>query len=247
MARRMKKKQEVPNEDENVGVVVDEPIDLLFHGTKGDVNVDDVISKDELYTVTKKRKDGNKFVTEKRTLIKRDGIRKIAEAAGILTKFEKKLIIEPSVTNRYMIAFDVTVTDGNGRETTMLGEASDENTKGISKMYKGLTAERRGWSRAVLVHVGLTGVYGEDEFIQEDEIADEENIDKETSYDSLSHDSFKEIVPFVNAINASKSKSELRRVIESISSEKDKLSKEQKDYLNKLIKKNLIKLDDIDV
>lgn len=189
-----------------------------------------LIPDQDIYSVTKKRKDGKKFVTEKRYLIKRDGIRKIAGVAGIKPEVMKTLVVSPSVTNNYMIAFDVTIEDLDGKKTTMLGEASNENTKGIARMYKGLTAERRGYSRAVLVHLGLTNVYGEDEFVLEEEIQDGE-IDTTTSHDLPSPEEFVKIKDVISLFTGATNRKELQDAVEKSREIKDELSPEQMNLL----------------
>ena len=190
------------------------------------INLTDIISEKDTYKKVKEKRDGRRKITETKWLIKRDAVRKIAEAAGIIDT-KKSIIIQPSVDNYQMIAFDVTVTDRSGRSTTMLGEASDVNTTGVAKMYKALTAERRGYVRAVFVHTGLKNLYGEDEFIEGGEGEDVEVEDEKAP----TLEEFEPIAHIVNAITEAQSKEDLDLVGERIKTERETLSDKQVEYL----------------
>lgn len=213
------------------------PLEQSFVGKDNDIHpLTEVIDPDiDVYKKEKRTKgtDG-KTTVEVRYLLRRDAVRKIAEAAGL--KSSKVVVFAPSIDNNYLTAFDITVTDPLGNTTTMLGEASNENTRGISKMYKALTAERRGYVRAILAHLGLKGIYGEDEFIEEDDIDVEE--DKMPTKEE-----FEKIAPLVNRILNAESKTALQEIGEEIKGEVESLSEKQMNYLRELYKKNLNKFE----
>lgn len=211
----------------------------------------------DIYSVDKRRKEGKKFITEKKWLIRRDAIRRIAKEAGIYNVTKEK-VYDPSFENNYQHGFDVTVhctivhEDEDKKETcihgfsmtTMLGEASDSNTRGISRSYKGLTAERRGYARAVLVHLELSNIYGEDEFITEDELIGVEGEGEVSESIDLKPEEFKEISDHINKITIASTLDELIEVGRSIKSKTTEFNDSQLKLLRRYYEKNIIKFQE---
>jgi len=189
----------------------------------------------DVYKKEKKSKVDGKIQVETKWILKRDAIKRISDAAGLT--FSKVLVIAPSIDNNYLTAFDVTVVDPAGKSTTMLGEASNDNTRGVSKMYKALTAERRGFVRAVLNHLGITNIYGEDEFVEEDDVEIDDSA-------MPSKDEFEEITQFANKILNAETKEDLQSVGEEIKAKAKGLSDKQMNYLRKLYEKNLLRFEE---
>ncbi len=218
------------------------------------VKLTDVINEStDLYTKERKRKTGKSIVTETKWLIKRDAVYKIAKVAG-LDKTTKAKVHEPSIDNHGLVSFDVTVScysdpigdktvsTGERRcahglaDTTMLGEASDENTSGVSRLYKALTAERRGYVRAIFVHLGLHNLYGEDEFVEEGDTIEEELTPSLVEYENITE--------LINLITTAPSKKQLVEAGEKIKQEISNLSESQVTYLRKLYEKNILRFEE---
>lgn len=234
--RREKKKAQAQPMAEEPKVEAPEftPLDQSFGAGKLLSQVLD--PKTDVYLKERRTKEGKQIVTEKRWLIRRDAVRKIADAGDIVS-FSKTTIFSPTIDNNYLVAFDVTVTDKSGKSTTMLGEASNENTRGISRMYKALTAERRGYVRAVLTHLNLRNLYGEDEFVEEEVELEEDAMPSKEEFDGIEK--------HINAILNAASKEDLVAAGDSIKSEVETLSDKQMNYLRELYKKYLAKFESI--
>lgn len=226
-------KQPLPEVQEDTKVL-DQHVKLADGST---TSILTFIDKDkDIYTIEKKRKEDGKMITDTKYIMRRDAIKRIADAAGLSSS--KTLVIAPSIDNNQLTAFDVTVVDTTGKSTTMLGEASNENTRGVSRQYKALTAERRGFVRAVLNHLSITGIYGEDEFVED---ADEVELPES---ETPSREEFESIAPFINKILNAGSKEALQEVGEAIKADASTLSDREMKYLRELYKKNLLKFEE---
>ena len=134
-------------------------------------------------------------------IMSHDGVKKIADAAGITTDVEYSVLTQPEFSNNYQYTIQARIVDKAGRATTEIGEANRSNLGPRGRNNPANMAQKRAFDRAVLRHVGITGVLSEDEFVdEEDETNDMKN---------LLPDEAKAIAVHVNAILKIKTKKEL--------------------------------------
>lgn len=138
----------------------------------------------------------------KATIITHDAIKKIADRAGISTNVGYRVMIEPHVNNNYTIVIEATVTSPKG-STNELGEANRSNLGNKGRANPVNMSQKRAYDRAVLRHLGIGGLLGEEE------LPDEEESKKEM--DNLTIDEQKAIVPLINQIINTKRLPELNK------------------------------------
>ena len=217
-----------------------EPVfDVSFLDMDGGITlVKEIIKPEETWLLEKKR--------EKKSIriLSHSAVQKIARIAGIATnaKVEESQNIIPSAENSFNTVVSVTIKcnaatnpksntgcvhDWYENYLTMTGEASKLNT-GRGKDYLRTMAEKRGYDRAVLRHLGIDGVYSEEEAIAFDE-------DAKSKVDVISEDDLKGLVEFVNGIFQAKNVIELKKVADQI--KKTNCNENQLTYLRELYKK----------
>lgn len=162
-------------------------------------------------------------------IILHDAVKKIANEAGISTDPEYKVLTQPVIENNYTYLIQVKITDSKGRSTVELGEASRHNLGSRGRNNPANMAQKRAFDRAVFTHLGITGLLGEDELI------DEENKEM----DKLSHDDQKKIVPLLNELFAATSKEALKAFSAKMTKIKEEYSPAQLDTLRGIYTKKL--------
>ena len=133
-------------------------------------------------------------------IITHDGVKKIANRAGMGTNPKYTVLIQPSDHNNYTTAMQVEICDSFGKCTTDIGESSRSNLGTHGRQNPINMAQKRAYDRAVFRHLGITGL------LAEDELQDEEEPNE---MDKLSFDEQKEIVPLLNLILGAKGKQDL--------------------------------------
>lgn len=238
-ARKEKKKNEV--------VEIRDNSDQTFLNYKGqETKLMKFLKKDEVWEQDVKRyTDDNKVLVVKKKIITYDGIKRLAKESGIYN-FTKQVLYSPGIENNDLHGFDVTVfcnallggdfcTHGY-HKTTMVGEASKLNTKSIGEKYKATMAEKRGFCRAVISHLGLVDILGEDELGEPQEIDDTPQDLKRAEFEDLSG--------ILNKILNAMNKDALILVGTEIKfADEGRYSKNQIEYLRKVYKKRLSELE----
>lgn len=196
------------------------------------------IKPSEIWVHETKRIEKDKIFISKKRIITYDGIKRLAKEGGIYN-FTKAVIYSPSIENRNLHAFDVTVFCNAGlkdtfclhgfHQTTMLGEASDLNTKSIGLQYKPIMAEKRGYVRSVINHLGLVDILGEEEITPEPEIQ-EGNA-------SIERPEFEALAPLLNKFLAAETDAELRKIwLKEVGKDKSTFTQSQLEYITKVCK-----------
>lgn len=174
-----------------------------------------------------KGRKGNKVI------LTHDGVKHIADAAGILTNPKYEILTQPNYQNNYQYLIQVTICDTAGRCTTELGESNRSNLSSRGRGNPANMAQKRAYDRAVFRHVGITGLLGEDEL---------EDVEPPKEMEKLSEDEQQSMVPFVNDLLLAKGKPDLTKFQSRMKKEKKALNDNQLEYLRKLFKKKLAEL-----
>jgi hypothetical protein len=197
-----------------------------FKGSKGkEIQLSSILTAKEWWILKKK--------SSQVTIITHEGVKKIADAAGLQTNPRYSILISPTHENNYTIAMQCEICDNNSRCTIEIGEVNRNNLGTRGRQNPVNMAQKRAYDRAVFRHLGITGLLGEDE------IADEE---EEKEMDKLSNEDQKAIVPFINEIINSKTQAELKTIANNIKRIVNQYSKEQIDVLRGLWKKRVAEL-----
>ncbi len=138
-----------------------------------------------------------------RTIIKHDGVKKIADFAKVSKDVEYKILTQPDAMNNYQTTMSAKVCiQGKPTEcATELGESNRSNLSGRGKNNPANMAEKRAYDRAVFRLLGITGILSEEELSDEEET--EENMD------TLSHDERKQMAPVLNKLLLAKNHKDL--------------------------------------
>lgn len=156
------------------------------------------------------------------------GVKALARAAGIKANYYVDVRCTPSLENKMTTIVSVTLYSAAEKDSnaviTKLGEASDENTKGIAKLYKATMAEKRAYVRGVLELLGLDNMYGEDEFSGDEE---------KTAEPELSSTDYQAISKYADAILKAKTSDELEEAGEEIKEVADELNATQTSFLRR--------------
>lgn len=182
----------------------------------------DLLTKEDWWEM--KGRKGSKVI------LTHDGVKKIADTAGILTNPKYDILTQPNFQNNYQYLIQVTICDASGRCTTELGESNRSNLSSRGRGNPANMAQKRAYDRAVFRHVGITGLLGEDEL---------EDAETPKDMEKLSEDEQQQIVPFVNDLLLAKNKADLTKFQTKMKSAKSGLNDNQLDYLRKLFKKKL--------
>ena len=196
----------------------------LFTGRQ--VFLKDLLAPEDIWRIVTERKEEDKIFKTTKYVITYEGIKKIAKAAGI-TRYDAKLLVSPTIENKYTCVFWVEIFAGEFRIYGKVGSANEENTSGIARRHKEVIAEKRGYSRAVIEFLGLPYIYGEDEITSEDD----ERIKTKTG---LKQDDFEEIKDWIKLIVESTEIKSLKDVGKKILEKITEFSEEQVEYLRKL-------------
>lgn len=176
-------------------------------------------------------------------IITYEGIRRLAREAGIYY-FHKKKLYDPSIDNFQLRAFDVTIfckkkegvdCQHGFHMTTMVGSADDKNTANIGGNHKDTMAEKRGFCRAVIQHLGLVDIYSDAEMDEEEGGVQKKHDLKPSQFESLG--------PILNKILNCATKEELHDVGAEVNTMKQDMTPEQVEYLKKVYKDRLATLE----
>lgn len=212
-----------------------EDLAIVFLDQKGEtIKVKDIISENETWLLERRNEPSKRILSH-------SAIQKIAQVSGIASNYvvEESSHIIPRPENSMLHVVGVTIKclaikniqtkegcvhDMFENFLTMTGEASKINT-GRGKEYLRTMAEKRGYDRSVLKHVGMTGVYSEEE------AAAFESEETKQKIDVISTDDLEIIAPLVNDILNVKSIEELEKVGTKIAEQKEKLNENQIQFL----------------
>ena len=216
-------------------IVEEKIIESIFLNSKGkEIRVSDIICKDDCWFL----KRANRWV------LAHNGVQKLAKVAGILEKYlVSDPIVQPSYENELEYLFRVTILCDAGRkdhkclhgeaETAMLGEANKVSAPNRGRGYLAIMAEKRGYDRAVLKHLGLVNVYSE---VEADEFEKEDN-----EQENLKRDEFEGISDDVNKIINSKGTDDLKKIFPIMKKKIIIYNPKQQEYLRKLFAKQVAK------
>jgi hypothetical protein len=175
-------------------------LEQSFKGHNGQQIVLKDILVEKEWWVLKQRKSQS-------TIITHDGVKKIADAAGLSKSPKYSILISPTHENNYTIAMQAEICDNEGKCTTEIGEVNRNNLGSRGRANPVNMAQKRAYDRAVFRHLGITGLLGEDELQDEEE---------KTEMETLTDEQKIEIVPFINKIWAATNQAELKAVADEI-------------------------------
>jgi hypothetical protein len=168
----------------------------------------------------------------KRTLISHDGVKKIADAAGISKAPQYRVLTQPDAMNNYQYTIECKICFlKDGECAAEIGEANRSNLGSKGRGNPANMAEKRAYDRAVFRLLGITGL------LSEEELQDEEPDDDKM--DGLSKDESKAIAPTVNQLLLAKTKEEFAIFNKDMKEKAKEFQPNQLDYLRKLYKKLL--------
>jgi len=211
-------------------------IESTFLDSKGkSIKVSDTICKDDCWFL----KRANKWV------LSHQGIEKLAKIGGIAQTYSvSEPIVQPSYENELEYLFRITIhckallknnkSCVHGEmDTQMLGEANKVSAPNRGRGYLAIMAEKRGYDRAVLKHLGLVNVYSE---VEADEFEKEDN-----EQENLKRDEFEAIADDVNKIINSKGVVDLKKILPIMKKKIESYNLKQQEYLRKLFAKQVAK------
>lgn len=170
----------------------------------------------------------------KATIITHNGVKQIADVAGISTDIDYSILTQPDVRNNYQNTWQVKIHDVNEKYTTEIGESNRGNLGSRGRNNPANMAQKRGYDRAVFRHLGITGLLGEDEL--------PDDIETTNQVNKLTHEDQKVIAPLINDILQSKTKKDLISFRTKMKNQSG-LSEGQLDVLRNLWKKTLANLE----
>lgn len=225
--RRRKKKEEI-----KTTVEPKTPFgELKFILNGAETPLSKYLKESDVNTFEVKRTVNGEKKIKTKYVLSYEAAKKLARVAGLIST-GIQLLVQPSIYNKMTTYFLMTLTFKrvltSKTETytvTKIGESSDENTNNITKQYKGTTAEKRGFVRALIDYLEIPDMYGEDEI--------QEQQDDETKA-GLSKKEFEELAEFINTVLNVKTDEELEKVGEAIKEQVANYSSAQVDYLRRL-------------
>lgn len=194
----------------------------FINGKDERVVLKDLLTKEDWWEM--KGRKGSKVI------LTHDGVKRIADEAGLQTNPKYEILTQPNYQNNYQYLIQVTICDAKGRCTTELGESNRSNLSARGRGNPANMAQKRAYDRAVFRHVGITGLLGEDEL---------EDVEPPKEMEKLSEEEQQAIVTYVNDLLLAKNKADLTKFQVRMKKAKSTLSDNQLDYLRKLFKKKL--------
>lgn len=175
----------------------------------------------------------------KRTIITHDGVKLIADFAGVCKDVQYAVLTQPDAYNNYQYTMSAKVCMSADpiNCVTELGEANRSNLGSRGRHNPANMAQKRAYDRAVFRLLGITGI------LSEEELSDDDN--KEEDMHGLSHDEKREIAGAINQITLAKSKEDMSKFNAVMKKEKDKVNAKQLDFLRSLYKKKLGELSKV--
>lgn len=196
------------------------------------------LSTGKMTTIRKFLKPADSWQTKGRvvrTLISHDGVKKIADAAGVAKVVKYEFKTQPDAMNNYQCTIEATVKLlKTGEEANELGESNRSNLGSRGRGNPAAMAEKRAYDRAVFRLLGITGLLSEVE-LQDDE-------EEDNKMDGLNADDSKKIAPIVNQLILAKTKADFIEFNRQMKEKAKDLQQNQLEYLRKLYKKGLAEL-----
>lgn len=171
----------------------------------------------------------------KRTLISHEGVKKIADAAGVSKAPEYTVLTQPTAMNNYQYTMQAKVCFLKGGECALeIGEANRSNLGGKGRGNPANMAEKRAYDRAVFRLLGITGLLSEEELQDEDEETEK--------MDGLSVSDARKVATIVNQLLLAKTKADFVVFNRDMKEKVKEFEPNQLDYLRKLYKKRIAEL-----
>lgn len=173
--------------------------------------------------------------TFKSLIIRHDGVKKIADAAGISKDVDYQVLTQPTAYNNYQYTIQARVKrlkhlPNEENAASEIGETNRNNLRSRGKNNPGNMAQKRAYDRAVFRLLGITGILSDEELPDNEE--EENDMPQE-----LSHKDRKEIAPLINKLLLAKTEKDLITFNSFMKVEVKKYNPEQLEYLRKLYKK----------
>ena len=164
-----------------------------------------------------------------RTIVTHDGVKKIADKAGVSMKVDYVVLTQPNAMNNYQYTMSATIC--RGKEcVTEIGESNRSNLGSKGRNNPANMCQKRAYDRSVFRLLGITGL------LSEEELSDEEIND---NMEGLSHDEKKHIAPAINQLLLAKTEKDLIVFSNKMKVEAAKLSENEVGYLRKLYRKRV--------
>lgn len=174
----------------------------------------------------------------KRTIITHDGVKKIADVAGVSQDVQYTVLTQPDIYNNYQYTIQARIC--RGKEcTSEIGEANRNNLGAKGRQNPANMAQKRAFDRAVLRLLGITGI------LSEEELSDEEDYSKENNMDELTHEERRKIAPLINQLLLAKNKNDIATFSMKMKSEAKKFAEHELAYVRKLYQKRLGELQKV--
>lgn len=224
-----------------------DPRDLEIVGLNGSkIKLGELLSTQDILEY-ETRRDG---VVIPKYKITYEATKRLARFAGIFMVDEELLYSHIDSKDEHHISlkirFDCLTKIKEGRcshdgpiHFTKVGEASHLNTRSITKKYQTTTAEKRGFERGVIEHLGIPNLYGESEFESDDTDIGTKKDQKEKSKTSTGLNPNDElgIAKEISTILLSRSIEALEVVQDQIKKKRKVLNVRQLEYLRNLYAK----------
>jgi len=174
-----------------------------------------------------------------RTLISHDGVKKIADGAGVAKVVKYEFKTQPDAMNNYQTTIEATVTLlKTGEQANELGESNRSNIGSRGRGNPAAMAEKRAYDRAVFRLLGITGL------LSEVELQDEEEETKMNGFIG-SHEEAREIAPIINQLILAKTNADFIEFGRMMKEKAKNLKDNQLEYLRKLYKQEREKLQKV--
>jgi|GEM_PF-6356115 len=176
------------------------------------------------------------------TIITHDGVKKVADIAGISKNVKYAILTQPSAYNNYQYTMQATVCmlkDENNCATE-IGEANRSNLGSRGRKNPANMAQKRAYDRAVMRLLDIKGLLSENELPDEDKTTD-------NKMENLTHEERKIIAPIINRLVLAKTKEHFiifnREMKDTVKN--NQFSDASLDYVRKLYKKQLAELQKV--
>lgn len=170
----------------------------------------------------------------KRTIITHDGVKKIADCAGVSQDVQYTVLTQPDIYNNYQYTIQARICRGKDC-TSEIGEANRGNLGSKGRNSPANMAQKRAYDRAVLRLLGITGI------LSEEEVSDDEDYDKQ-NMDGLTHEERRGIAPLASQLLLAKNKNDLIVFSNRMKKDSKKFEENQLNYVRKLYQKRVAEL-----
>lgn len=166
----------------------------------------------------------------KRTILTHNGVKKLADIAGVSQVVDYQILTQPSAMNNYQYTIMATVESPVHGRANEIGEANRSNLGSKGRGNPANMAQKRAYDRAIFRLLKITGL------LSEEELADEE---KEESMDGLSHEDKQAIAPIINQLLLASNNVHLIAFSKDMKEKAKTLTEPQLDYIRKLYSKRV--------